>query len=118
MRNGAAEKIVFPSVTLALIEFERDVYEYTTNISCSVSVICIWSYNTIKRQFKVHEALGAQNQCSKSFVTRMAYIICDHCCQDMNIELIPGQHVAINAKVVSSKASSVVSDSVIVSKLI
>lgn len=37
MRNAAAGKPVYPSVTLATDEFIRDVYEYAQGISCSVS---------------------------------------------------------------------------------
>lgn len=77
------------------MEFERDVYDYAANISCDVSVtaflfLLIFSYCII---FEVHEELAAQNHCSKSIVTRMAYIICDNCCNDLNIELIPGRHI-------------------------
>lgn len=51
-----------------------------------------------------------QNHCSKSFVTRMAYIICDHCCKDMKIELIAGKHVAFKAKVSSTRTLTETSD--------
>lgn len=76
------------------MELERDVYEYAINVSC-----------------EVHEELAVQNNCSKSIVTRMAYIICDHCCADLNIELRPGKHVPFNARVSSSRSTTEYSSS-------
>jgi hypothetical protein len=52
--------------------------------------------------------------CSLSCVRRWGFLILDHCCKDLGIELVPGQHCPRQAdtsryKKVASQPSSVVS---------
>lgn len=63
----------------------------------------IWTVNAfichLTKLFKVHESLGVPSQCSKSIATRMAYVICIHCCHDLNIQRIPGKHMPDPSKI-------------------
>lgn len=84
LRNTAhlavADEEVFISKAVALNELEKDVYDYVKGISCPY-----------------HTTSDAYPFCSLSKVVRAAYIICDHCCGDLGIDLIPGCHVPSNA---------------------
>lgn len=65
----------FPAFSLAERELDRDVFNFTRGISCDF-----------------HEETDAIPYCSLSCVKRWSFLIMDHCCLDLGIELIPGQH--------------------------
>ncbi|RZB39135.1 Maelstrom domain containing protein [Asbolus verrucosus] len=95
LRNTAAGQNVWPTETFSYTEIEKDVYSYCPNISC-----------------EFHEVSDISVYCSKSIVTRYAYIICDNCCSDMCIQMKPGRHVPENSKIrnmFTSKSESVCS---------
>lgn len=70
----------FPSVHIAQAIIQKDVYEYTKDISCDV-----------------HEEQGNGKYCPLSRCVRWAYIISDSCCLDLSIEMKPGRHLPMNA---------------------
>lgn len=70
----------FPSVHIAQAIIQKDVYEYTKDISCDV-----------------HEDKGNGKYCALSRCVRWAYIISDSCCLDLSIEMKPGRHLPMNA---------------------
>lgn len=70
----------FPSVHIAQAIIQKDVYEYTKDISCDV-----------------HEEQGNGKYCPLSKCVRWAYIISDSCCLDLSIEMKPGRHLPMNA---------------------
>lgn len=70
----------FPSVHIAQAIIQKDVYEYTKDISCDV-----------------HEEQGNGKYCPLSKCVRWAYIISDSCCLDLSIEMKPGKHLPMNA---------------------
>ncbi|XP_058446771.1 protein maelstrom homolog isoform X2 [Malaya genurostris] len=70
----------FPSVHIAQAIIQKDVYEYTKDISCE------W-----------HEDHGNGKYCPLSKCIRWAFIISDSCCLDLSIEMKPGRHLPMNA---------------------
>lgn len=70
----------FPSVHIAQAIIQKDVYEYTKDISCDF-----------------HEEKGNGKYCPLSKCVRWAYIISDSCCLDLSIEMKPGRHLPLNA---------------------
>lgn len=44
-------------------------------------------------QFQMHQVSTVEHYCSLSVVVRMAYVLCNNCCGDLGIELIPGKHI-------------------------
>lgn len=70
----------FPSVHIAQAIIQKDVYEYTKDISC-----------------EFHEDEGNGKYCPLSRCVRWAYIISDSCCLDLSIEMKPGRHLPMNA---------------------
>lgn len=70
----------FPSVHIAQAIIQKDVYEYTKDISC-----------------EFHEDQGNGKYCPLSRCVRWAYIISDSCCLDLSIEMKPGRHLPMNA---------------------
>lgn len=70
----------FPSVHIAQAIIQKDVYEYTKDISC-----------------EIHEEQGNGKYCPLSRCVRWAYIISDSCCLDLSIEMKPGRHLPMNA---------------------
>ncbi|XP_058824864.1 protein maelstrom homolog isoform X2 [Topomyia yanbarensis] len=70
----------FPSVHIAQAIIQKDVYEYTKDISC-----------------EFHEDHGNGKYCPLSKCVRWAYIISDSCCLDLSIEMKPGRHLPLNA---------------------
>lgn len=70
----------FPSVHIAQAIIQKDVYEYTKDISCDF-----------------HEEEGNGKYCPLSRCVRWAYIISDSCCLDLSIEMKPGRHLPMNA---------------------
>jgi len=84
----------FPVFSLAECELEKDVFNFTKGISCVF-----------------HEGSDAMPHCSLSCVRRWGYIIMDHCCKDLGIQLVPGQHCPRQADIsrgwkVASQSSS------------
>ncbi|KAK4886091.1 hypothetical protein RN001_002362 [Aquatica leii] len=76
LRNNCREEKVWVAPTLGELELEKDKYEGCSDISCPYHI-----YSDVP------------NHCSQSHVIRTVYTICDNCCADVGIELIPGQHV-------------------------
>ncbi|XP_054264583.1 protein maelstrom homolog [Macrosteles quadrilineatus] len=72
----------YPSVPFACSRLENDIFNLTEEIACSLHI----------------EKEQVAN-CSKSFVQRWAYIICDQCCAYLDIEVVPGKHVPSNSAV-------------------
>jgi len=72
----------WPSVPYACSKLEEDTYNYTSHIACS---------------FHLNEDHVVN--CSKSFVQRWAFLICDECCQYLKIPLVPGKHVPLKSDV-------------------
>lgn len=70
---------IWPSISNAKMELEKDPYNFTCGIGC-----------------EVHETSDIGYHCSRSYVVRTAFTICDCVCPDMGIALIPGQHVPAN----------------------
>lgn len=92
LRNDIRNTVVWPSISQSINEFDRDIFDYTPEIPCE--------YHKYEAECPVH--------CSRSHVVRMAYILCDNCCEDMGIPLVPGRHVpkdAITEKLISSASS-------------
>ncbi|KAF7287214.1 hypothetical protein GWI33_002035 [Rhynchophorus ferrugineus] len=56
---------------------ETDVYSYVHDIAC-----------------KFHKTTSKPQYCCRSAVIRYVYILCDCCCDELNIEPIPDQHTA------------------------
>lgn len=88
----------FPVYSIAERELERDIFNFTQGISC-----------------KFHDRTDAVQYCSLSFVRRWGFIILDHCCKDLGIELMPGQHCPRHAdtsryKRAASQCSSMAAD--------
>lgn len=73
---GSNRELGFPLISNAIAEIEKDVFCFTHGISCA---------------FHKSDAEKYQN-CSLSVVKRFVYTICDHCCQYVNVPIIPGKH--------------------------
>ncbi|XP_069677770.1 protein maelstrom homolog [Periplaneta americana] len=101
LRNACVSKpggVGFPAFSLAERELERDVFNFTRGISCDF-----------------HEETDALPYCSLSCVRRWAFLILDHCCKDLGIDLVPGSHCPKQADTsryqkLSSRPSSVAGD--------
>jgi len=89
LRNSVAEKVVWPVISMSILELEKDIYDFCHEIPCSF-----------------HDNSDVPNHCSRSHVIRSAFIVCDNCCGDLEIELIPGQHVPRQAKIAVSRPPS------------
>ncbi|XP_057651568.1 protein maelstrom homolog [Diorhabda carinulata] len=105
LRNTVANETIYPSDTYSAREIEKDVYAYTAGICCE--------YHSVTDNFIY---------CSRSITIRYAYIICDNCCGDLRIILVPGAHIPDQALTPftgtrSSSISSLVSRSSKSSKL-
>lgn len=70
----------FPVFSIAEDEIERDVFDFGKGISC-----------------EFHEDTDAKPHCSLSSVRRWGFLIMDHCCKDLGIQLVPGQHCSRQA---------------------
>ncbi|XP_058450700.1 protein maelstrom homolog [Malaya genurostris] len=70
----------FPAKTVADILLKKDTYEYTSGIAC-----------------EFHEKLGNPRFCCLSKIIRLSYIISDSCCLDLNIDMVAGRHLPMNA---------------------
>ncbi|XP_050308163.1 protein maelstrom homolog [Anthonomus grandis grandis] len=79
LRNTVAGDEVWNKMSFSERQLEKDIYAYVSEIAC------------------LFHAHSYPVYCTKSIVTRYAYIICDNCCPDLNIGLIEGQHVPFNA---------------------
>ncbi|XP_071441729.1 protein maelstrom homolog [Hetaerina americana] len=66
----------FPVYSISEAEIETDVFAYTKEICC------YW-----------HEGSEAPQHCSLSRVKRWGFHIADHCSRDLNVTLLPGQHL-------------------------
>ncbi|KXJ78325.1 hypothetical protein RP20_CCG004898 [Aedes albopictus] len=80
----------FPSVHIAQAIIQKDVYEYTKDISC-----------------EFHEDQGNGKYCPLSRCVRWAYIISDSCCLDLSIEMKPGRHLPMNADTALCKTTEI-----------
>lgn len=96
LRNCSSQGKVWAAPSLAHFELEKDKYEFCRQITCDF-----------------HESAEIPSYCSRSVAIRTVYTVCDNCCLDLYIDLIPGQHVPKNANLVQtrsvSRASSVTS---------
>ncbi|XP_075233657.1 germ-plasm component protein maelstrom [Lycorma delicatula] len=75
-------KNMFPTQSIAESELEKDVFNYTRGIAC-----------------KFHEDEDVVQFCSLSTVQAWIFLICDHCCHDLNINMRPGFHCPKSADV-------------------
>uniref|UniRef100_A0A1B6KNM8 HMG box domain-containing protein n=1 Tax=Graphocephala atropunctata TaxID=36148 RepID=A0A1B6KNM8_9HEMI len=80
--NDEEDLASIPEISVVKSELEKDIFNLQGNIAC---------------QFHYNEE--AVENCSKSFVQRWAYMICDHCCLGLEIPVIQGKHIPLNADV-------------------
>uniref|UniRef100_A0A1B6J7Z9 HMG box domain-containing protein n=1 Tax=Homalodisca liturata TaxID=320908 RepID=A0A1B6J7Z9_9HEMI len=71
-----------PAMSIARTELEKDVFNFIPNIACPF-----------------HYDEEAVEYCSKSYVQRWVYLICDHCCGPLDITIVQGKHIPLNADV-------------------
>lgn len=74
-----------PKESLALVQINKDVFEFTKGLAC-----------------EIHEDTERFYNCCKARVKRLAFIILDHCCQMVGVKLIPGCHVPVNIDIEAS----------------
>ncbi|KAK6644730.1 hypothetical protein RUM43_000999 [Polyplax serrata] len=79
-KHSIEEVLGFPVLTNAILEIEKDVFCYVPGISCDFHI-------NIEEKYQ---------NCSLSIVQRFVYVICDHCCQELDIAIIPGKHSRLN----------------------
>ncbi|XP_067011860.2 protein maelstrom homolog [Anabrus simplex] len=77
-KHNQNEGVGFPVEALAERELDKDMFNFTAGISCAF-----------------HETKDSVQYCSLSIVKRWCFLIADHCCQDVDVPLIPGSHVPI-----------------------
>ncbi|KAE8751855.1 Maelstrom [Frankliniella occidentalis] len=63
-------------------QLNRDIYNFAEGITC-----------------EFHANTDLYHNCSKSFVQRWVFLICEFCCKAMQIKLVPGKHCISSAKV-------------------
>lgn len=63
-------------------QLNRDIYNFAEGITC-----------------EFHSNTDLYHNCSKSFVQRWVFLICEFCCKAMRIKLVPGKHCISSAKV-------------------
>lgn len=99
LRNAVADDKVFATVGVADLELAKDVFEFTQGMACPVisfyHLSSVLKSDNLKLQF--HESTDVPQMCSLSVALRTIYAICSHCCKDMGVSLVPGQHVPLNA---------------------
>lgn len=88
LKNIAAGEPVWTSIAFSDRELEKDVYAYVTDIAC-----------------EMHKSTPKPLFCSRSTVLRYAFMICDNCCADLNIEMEPGHHVPFRSTIPDSLSS-------------
>lgn len=76
--NGTNDKH-FPSIYVAKDMIDRDKYRYSLNLGCNF-----------------HDMEDCPTFCSLSKVKRWAYVISDHCVNDLRLKFIPGRHMPGN----------------------
>lgn len=106
LRNGVANQPVWKTASLSILELEKDVYDFCLDIACSVRYLNFFLQLLIKL-FQYHQESDVPKYCSKSFVTRLAFIICNNCCGDLFIDLVPGQHIPNQATAIVDSRSEV-----------
>ncbi|VEN46933.1 unnamed protein product [Callosobruchus maculatus] len=89
LRNAVARSNMWSSDTFSDRVIEMDKFAYSKGICCAY-----------------HDVTSVPHQCSRSVVVRYAYTICDNCCGDIDIPLVPGHHVPHSSKVPRLRASS------------
>nr|CAI5827176.1 unnamed protein product [Callosobruchus analis] len=89
LRNAVARSNMWSSDTFSDRVIEMDKFAYSKGICC-----------------RFHDVTSAPHHCSRSVVVRYAYTICDNCCGDLDIPLVPGHHVPPASKVPKIRASS------------
>lgn len=72
---------VFPSIAAAQAIIDENEFSFTENISC-----------------EYHEPAGMVMECALAKCIILTYIIASNCCNEMGIDLIPGQHIPANWK--------------------
>lgn len=83
--NMFKNKVVDPNcdtirITVSNTFIEQDRYDATPNISCDF-----------------HEKEDVTRHCSLSYVRRWFFLFCDHICQHIGVNLVPGKHLPENA---------------------
>ncbi|OAD57991.1 Protein maelstrom like protein [Eufriesea mexicana] len=75
--NAVMQNVNDHSIPLVVAEneFSKDVFSTERGFECDF-----------------HKIIDVCQYCSKSTVTRWGFIICDHCCESLNIEMIEGMH--------------------------
>lgn len=77
---------------------EKSIFHSSFSFLSVFRGIC---YTQLKHRFvfQFHEDDDNMANCSLSFARRWVYLICDYCCQDLNIPLIPESHVPPTADI-------------------
>lgn len=93
-----------PNESFCNVFLSRDPYETIAGISCQV--ISIDSKRISKAKFhnsiiyfQYHETVDATRHCALSRVSRWSFLLADHFCEHLGVELIPGIHLPKNADV-------------------
>ena len=89
MRNNCGVEKVWAALSLSQLELEKDKYDFCGEIACDY-----------------HDSSDIPNVCSQSIVVRTVYTICDNCCGDIGIDLIPGRHLPKKANVSAQRSQS------------
>ncbi|XP_019865850.1 protein maelstrom homolog [Aethina tumida] len=76
LRSAIEQSDIVMANSFGFAEMSKDIYSHVPDIGC-----------------EFHESIEYTLHCSKSIVTRQAYIICDNCCPVLKLELIPGRHI-------------------------
>lgn len=84
---------VWESDTFSSVAVDRDVFSLTPGLGCDF-----------------HEKNDILVHCSKSYVTRYAYLVCDLCCMELSICMKPGFHIPKGSKI-DSKTKNQAGDS-------
>nr|XP_023029609.1 protein maelstrom homolog [Leptinotarsa decemlineata] len=89
LRNTVAGDDVWTTDTFSTREIEKDVYSFARGICC-----------------EYHEVTNVPLYCSRSICVRQAFNICDNCCSDLRITLLPGVHLPDAALTTVRRGSS------------
>lgn len=85
-RYGLDETVGFPSEHVAQAMLDRDQYDHRSEIAC-----------------ELHNELDRAKHCALSIATRYGFILSDHICLDLGIDLKLGQHVPSDSDVTAAQ---------------
>lgn len=106
-----------PSEKFCDMFLTNDPYETSGGISCEVncgSIFIATHHFHIEEDFNLHlifnfvqyhEGIDATRYCAQSRVIRWTYLLADHFCEPLGVQLIPGTHLPENAAVKDSLLS-------------